>query len=103
MIYTCVSENSPVINWDISEQGRRIASWSVSHFTNYGTLIRENEPIEAVLEVAYSNSTFIASTITLTLTMDPQTYTIQCNKIIARNIPKASVISKPNNYNTIIL
>ena len=93
MIYTCVSENSPVINWDISDQGRRIASWSVSHLTNDGRLIRESEPIEAVLEVAYSNSTFIASTIIQTLTMDPQTYTIQCNKIIARNIPKTSVIS----------
>ena len=94
MIYTCVSENSPVINWDILEQGRRIASWSVSHLTNDGRLIRETEPIEAVLQITYSNSTFIASTIILTLTMDPQMYTIECNKIIARNIPRSSLTSK---------
>ena len=94
MIYTCVSENSPVINWDILEQGRGIASWSVSHFTNDGRLTRETEPIEAVLQITYSNSTFIASTIILTLTMDPQMYTIKCNKIIAGNIPRSSLTSK---------
>ena len=90
LIYSCVSD-SPGINWDISEQGRLIASWSVSHFTNNGRLLRESEPIEAVLEVTYSNSTFIASTIKLTISMDLQ---IQCNNIIAKNIQRSSLTGK---------
>ena len=95
MIYSCVSENTPFINWDItitSEEGRHIVSWTQSHFTNNGRIRREREPIQAVLEVTYSNSTSIASTITLP--MEPQTYTIQCNSVIARNIPRTSIASK---------
>ena len=95
MIYSCVSENTPFINWDItitSDEGRHIVSWTQSHFTNNGRIRREREPIQAVLEVTYSNSTSIASTITLP--MEPQTYTIQCNSIIARNIPRSSIASK---------
>ena len=94
VIYSCVSDNTPVINWDISEQGILIASWSVIHFINDGRLIRETEPIEAVLEVTYSNSTFIASTIILILAMDPQTITVSCNSIIPENIPRTSFKNK---------
>ena len=94
VIYSCVSDNTPFINWDILEQGRKIASWAVSHITNNGRLIRESEPLETVLEVTYSNSTFIASTITLTTTRDPQTYTIACNRIITENVPRTSLKSK---------
>ena len=85
MIYTCVSEDIPILNWDILEQGRRIASWGISHFSS--RFRRETEPIEAVLEVTYSNLTYIASTIVLTLPLDHQPYTIRCNSDIARNIP----------------
>ena len=92
MIYSCVSENTPVKNRDVLEQGRLFASWGVSQFTNDGRLIRKSEPLEAVLEVTYSNSTFIASTITLTLTMDPQTSIIR-NSIIAENVPRNSLKS----------
>ena len=79
VIYKCVSENAPVINWDILEQGTPIASWTVSHFSI--GFRRESEPIQAVLEVTYSNSTFIVSTILLKPLMDPQTFTIRCNSI----------------------
>ena len=94
VIYSCVSDNTPVINWDISEQGIPIASWTVTHFTSDGRLIRESEPIETVLEVTYSNSTFIASTIILILAMEPQIITVSCNSIIPENIPRTSVKSK---------
>ena len=87
VIYSCC-DNTPFINWGIFEQGTHIASWTVSHFTS--RLRRETEPIEAVVEVTYSNLTFIASTIILTLPLDHQPYTIYCNSDIARNIPRAS-------------
>ena len=88
MIYSCVSEDLPILNWHILEQGTLIASWAVSHFSR--GLRRETDPIEAVLEVTYSNLTFIASTIILTLPLDHQPYTIYCNSDIARNIPRPS-------------
>ena len=101
VIYSCVSDNTAVINWDISEQGTLIASSTVSHVTNDGRLIRESEPIEAVLEVTYSNLTFIASTIILILSMDPQTVTVACNSIILENIPRTSVKSK-SSFNKLL-
>ena len=91
MIYSCVNSKKFFINWDIFDQGGKIASWGVSHFSE--RLTRESEPIEAVLEVTYSNSTSIASTIILTLPV-PETYTIKCNTIIAENIPTSSLASK---------
>ena len=91
VIYSCVSSETLFINWDIFDQGGKIASWGVSHFSE--RLTRVNEPIEAVLEVTYSNSTFIASTIIVTLPV-PETYTIKCNTIIAENIATSSLASK---------
>jgi len=80
-----------VVNWDIFEGGRRVASFTASHFDNDGRIIRY---LNYILVITHSNSSFISSTLTIIPPLNYQDYSIRCNDAMATNIPRSSIMGR---------
>jgi len=54
------------MDWKVLEHGRQVISATLGQFTGNRTARIESGPLLAIIQITHVNSTFIASTLTLT-------------------------------------